>query len=365
MTDPALIDELKTLVEPGKVLTDADSLNAYGKDWTKHIAPAPSAYSPPKTIEQVRRLVEGDGVFLIFNALGTPSNTATQKYLNSRKVPQLFVATGATRWGDYKQFPWTMGWQPPYQREAMFYARHVLDTKPDARIGVLYQNDDFGKDNLIGLKDGLSEKVSMIVAEAPYDLSDATVDSQMVRLKASNADVFFNLSTPKFAAQATRKLGELNWKPVHILNNVAASVGAVLKPAGFENAQDAITANYIKDPTDPAWKDDPAIKAWAEFMDKYVPDGDKSNALTVYAYAAGQTLHKVLEQAGDDLSRENIMKQATHLKDIELGLLIDGIRINTSPTNYFPITQMQLMRFNGKGFDPVGPVQKHDVKLYV
>jgi len=313
-------------------------------------------YSPPKTVEQARKLVESDEVLFIFQSLGTPTNTAIHKYMNVKKVPQLFVATGATKWGDPGNFPWTMGWQPNYQSEGRIYASYILENEPDAKIGVLYQNDDYGKDLLQGLKDGLGDKTDMIVAEVPYETSDPTVDSQIINLKASGADVLVTIATPKFAAQAIRKVAESGWTPLHIVNNVSQSVGGVLKPAGFENAKGILSTAYLKDPTDKQWADDAAYKEWVAFMDEHYPEGDKSSSFTVYGYAAAQTLQKVLEQAGDDLTRENIMKQAANLNDFELGLLLPGIVINTSDTDFFPIEQMQMMRFNGEGWELFGPV---------
>ena len=315
------------------------------------------AYSPPKAVEQARKLVESDQVLLIFQSLGTPSNTAIQKYMNAKKVPQLFVATGATKWGDPQHFPWTMGWQPTYQSEARIYAKYILQEKPNAKIAVLYQNDDYGKDYLKGLKDGLGDKArTMIVAEAPYETSEATVDSQMVKLKSSGADVFLNVATPKFAALAIRKAAELDWKPMHIVNKVSTSVGGVLVPAGLENSKDLLSTGYLKDPTSPNWKDDPALKEWEAFLQKYYPDADRTNVSVVYGYAAAQTMVQVLKQCGDTLTRENVMKQAANLKDFELGALLPGIKINTGPTDYFPIEQMQMMRFDGKEWVPFGPV---------
>jgi len=257
-------------------------------------------YSPPKAVEQARKLVESDEVLLIFQSLGTPSNTAIHKYMNQKKVPQLFVATGATKWGDPKNFPWTMGWQPNYQSEGRIYAKYLLEKHPNGKIGILYQNDDYGKDYVKGLKDGLAGKIK-IVAELPYEPTDATIDSQIINLKASGADIFYNVATPKFAAQAIRKAAEIGWKPVHLLNNVSASVGSVLKPAGLENSIGILTTNYIKDPTDPQWKNDAAYKEWAAFMDKYYPDGDKTSSFTVYGYSVAQTLVQVLKQCGDNL----------------------------------------------------------------
>ena len=314
-------------------------------------------YSPPKAVEQARKLVESDEVLLIFQSLGTPSNSAIQKYMNAKKVPQLFVATGATKWGDPKNFPWTMGWQPNYQSEGRIYAKYLLDNHPTSKIGILYQNDDYGKDYVKGMKDGLGSKAAtMIVSEQPYETSDPTVDSQVINLKASGANVFFNVTTPKFAAQAIRKAHELGWKPVHLLNNVSNSVGSVLKPAGFDAAKDVLTTAYFKDPTDPTWKDDAAHKKWTEFMAKYFADGDKTSSFTVYGYAVAQTLVQVLKQCGSDLTRENVMKQAANLKNVEIEMLLPGIKINTGASDFFPIEQMQMMRFNGERWQLFGPV---------
>jgi branched-chain amino acid transport system substrate-binding protein len=317
-------------------------------------------YAPPKTVEQARRLVENDDVLLILNSLGTAHNTAIQKYMNTKKVPQLFVATGATKFGDPKNFPWTMGWQPNYQSEGRIFAQHILKNHPNGRIGILFQNDDYGKDYVKGLKDGLAGKM-MIVAELPYEATDPTVDSQMVSLKASGADIFYNVTTPKFAAQAIKKAAEIGWKPVHLLNSVSASVGAVMKPAGLENGKGVLTAVYGKDPTDPAWKDDPGMKEWVAFMDKYYSDGDKTSSFPVYGYSVARTMVQVLQQCGDDLTRANVMKQAASLKDFETGMALPGIRINTSPTDFYPNEQMQMGRFDGESFKPFGPVLNGDV----
>ena len=318
------------------------------------------AYSPPKTVEQARKLVESDEVLLIFQSLGTAHNTAIQRYMNSKKVPQLFVATGATKWNDPQRFPWTMGWQPSYQSEAHIYAQYLMKTHPQGKIGVLYQNDDYGKDYLKGLKDGLKGKMR-IVAEAPYETTDATVDSPIINLKASGADIVFNVATPKFAAQAIKKIAELGWKPVHLLNNVSNSVGSVLKPAGFDNAKGVLSTAYFKDPTDPTWKDDPAYKEWSAFMDKYYPDGDKTSTFTVYGYVAAQTLVAVLKQSGDNLTRDNVMKQAASLKNLELGMLLPGMRINTGPNDFAPIKQMQMEQFDGERFELFGPIMSGEV----
>ncbi|HLL27735.1 MAG TPA: ABC transporter substrate-binding protein [Xanthobacteraceae bacterium] len=312
-------------------------------------------FSPPKTVEQARKLVESDEVLFIFQSLGTPTNLAIEKYLNQNKVPQLFVATGATKFGDVKNFPWTMGWQPTYQIEGHIYARYLLQNHPDGKIAILYQNDDSGRDYIKGLKDGLQGKMQ-IVAEAPYEPADPTVDSQIVNLKASGADVFFIEASPKFAAQAIKKAAELGWQPVRLLASISASVGSVLKPAGLENSKGILSSGYLKDPTDPTWKNDPAVKEWAAFMDKYYPEGDKTTTFTVYGYLTAQTLVQVLKQCGDNLTRENIMKQAANLKDLELGMLLPGIKINTGPDDYYPIKQMQMSRFNGEYGELFGPV---------
>jgi branched-chain amino acid transport system substrate-binding protein len=312
-------------------------------------------YSPPKTVEQARRLVESDGVLLVFNSLGTPTNTAIQKYMNAKKVPQLFVATGATKWNDPKDFPWTIGWQPSYQSEGHIYAKYLIKEHPQAKVGVLYQNDDYGKDYLKGFKDGAGGKLN-IVAEKPYETTDPTIDSQIVALQNSGVDVFFDVTIPKFAAQAIKKVAEIGWKPLHILNNVSASVGGVLKPAGFESSKGVLSTAYVKDPTDPTWKDDPAFKEWVAFMDKYYPEGDKTNVFTVYAYLVSQTLVQVVKQCGDDLTRENVMKEAANLKDLRLGMLLPGVGINTSASDFAPIQQLQMERFNGERWELFGPV---------
>ena len=305
-------------------------------------------YSPPKTVEMARKLVEQDEVLLVFNSLGTPPNSAIHKYMNAKKVPQLFVATGATKWNDPMNFPWTMGWQPNYQTEAAIYAKHILQNSPNAKIAVLFQNDDYGKDYLKGFKDGLGTKVKMIVAEATYETTDPTVDSQIVQLQSSGADVLFNISTPKFAAQAIRKAFDIGWKPVQYLNNVSSSVGSVLTPAGLEKSVGLISTQYQKDPTDKQWDTDPAIVAWREFMRKYYPTGDLKDALNITGYNVAATLTQVLKQCGDNLTRENVMKQAASLKDFRVDTLLPGIKINTSPTDYAPIESLQLTRFNGR-----------------
>jgi branched-chain amino acid transport system substrate-binding protein len=319
------------------------------------------AYSPPKTVEQARKLVESDEVLLVFNPLGTPSNTAIQKYLNSKKVPQLFVATGATKWNDPKNFPWTMGWQPNYQSETQIYAKYILKNKPDAKIGILYQNDDYGKDYLKGFKDGLGAKAaSMIVLEESYEVSEPTIDSHIVKLKASGADVFMNITTPKFAAQAIKKNAEIAWKPMHFLNNVSASIGSVIKPAGVENAQDIISSQYLKDPTDAQWKDDAGMKAWNEFLDKYYPEANRADASVMFGYTVAQGLVHVLKASGDNLTRENVMKQAASIKDLELGGLLPGIKVNTSATDFAPISSVQLIKFKGETWERFGEILSGD-----
>jgi ABC-type branched-subunit amino acid transport system substrate-binding protein len=302
------------------------------------------AYSPPKAIEQARKLVESDEVLFIFQSLGTPSNSAIMKYMNTKKVPQLFVASGGTKFGDPKNFPWTMGFQPNYQSEGRIYAKYIVDNFPNSKIAVFWQNDDAGKDQFKGLKDGLGDKVNMII------------DSQIVALHDSGADIFFSWAAPKGSAQAIRKVGELGWKPKFFLANTATTIASVLKPAGLEYSKGIISTIYIKDPTDPTWKDDPGVAKWRAFMAKYYPEGDQANANTAYAYVQGQALVQVLKQCGDNLTRENVMKQAANLKDFTSDMLLPGIRVNTSADDYFPIEQMQLMRFNGEVWELFGDV---------
>jgi branched-chain amino acid transport system substrate-binding protein len=304
-------------------------------------------YNPGKALEMTRRLVEQDEVLLVFNPLGTATNTAIRKYLNDRGVPQLFVASGATKWGDSKNFPWTIGGQPSYQAEARIYARHILETRPDARIAVLYQNDDYGKDYLKGLRDGLGARAdAMIVAQASYEVADPTIDSQMVSLKASGADTLFNVTTPKFAAQAIRKAAELGWKPQHYLNNVSSGAGSVMVPAGAENGVGVISAFYQRDPSDPQWADGPEHREWLAWMRRWHPRGDVADNLNVYGYNVAQLLVKVLGQAGDDLTRANVMRQAASL-DTTLPMLLPGVRVKTSPGDFFPFEQARLARWNG------------------
>jgi branched-chain amino acid transport system substrate-binding protein len=318
-------------------------------------------YSPPKAVEQARKLVESDEALLVFNPLGTANNTAIQKYMNSKKVPQLFVATGATKFNDPKDFPWTMGWQPSYQSEAHIYAKYLMKEKPDAKIAVFYQNDDFGKDYLKGLKDALGAKASMITAEESYETSEPTIDNHIVKLKATGADVFISITTPKFAAQAIKKLAEIDWKPMHIVSNVSASVGGVIKPAGFENAQGILSAAYAKDGADPQWDNDPGMKKFFAFLEKYYPEGNKLDGSVVYGYGAAQTMVKVIEMCGDNLTRENVMKQAASLKDFTPDTLLPGVKINTSATDFAPIEQLQMMRFKGEKWDLFGDILSGDL----
>jgi branched-chain amino acid transport system substrate-binding protein len=313
------------------------------------------SYAPAKAVEVARKLVEEDRVLLVFQSLGTPSNSAIQKYMNASKVPQLFVASGATKWDDSVNYPWTMGWQPNYQTEGRIFAHYLLENRPHGKIAILYQNDDYGKDYVKGLKDSLAGAIP-VVAEAPYETTDPNLNAQIAKLKASGADVFFNVTTPKFAALAIKRAAETGWKPLQLLSSVSNSVGSVLKPAGFDNAQGIIAANYMKEPGDPQWKDDPGYKDWLDFMDGYFPEGDKNNTLSVYGYSVAQTLVQVLKQCGDQLTRDNVMKQAANLKGFQLGMLLPGIVINTSAIDFAPIEQMQLMRFAGERWEPFGSV---------
>jgi ABC-type branched-subunit amino acid transport system substrate-binding protein len=313
-------------------------------------------YNPARTVEMTRKLVEQDEVLFIFNVLGTPTNSAIHKYMNQKKVPQLFNATGATKWGDPKAYPWTMGWQPSYQSEAYIYAQHILETKPNAKIGIIYQNDDYGRDYLKGFEDGLGDKAkTMIVKKVSYEATDATIDSQMVDLKASGADTFFNITIPKFAAQAIKKAADIGWKPTHYLNGVSASVASVIIPAGPENAVGVITAYYLKDPTDPAWQNTPEYRDWKAWMDKYYPGGDLKDANNVYAYTVSQSLVDLLKRAGDNLTRENIMKTAASL-DQNLPMLLPGVNVKTAPDDFFPIERQQLLRWDGKNWVRFGKV---------
>jgi len=313
-------------------------------------------YNPAKTVEQARKLIESDEVLLIFNSLGTANNTAIQKYMNTKKVPQLFVSTGAAKWNDPKNFPWTMGWQPNYQVEARIYAAYILKNHPGKTIGVMYQNDDFGKDYVIGLREGLGDQANkLIVVESSYETTSPTVDSQVVQIKSANPDIFINISTPKFATQAIKKLGELKWNPIHFLTNVSVSVGSVMKPAGYENGQGILSAAYLKDPKDPQWKDDAGLNEWRAFMTKWYPEGDQEDAATVFAYGVAKGLEQVLRQCKDDLTRDNIMKQAANL-NFEIGIYLPGTRIKTSATDFAPLEQLQMMRFKGESWELFGPL---------
>ncbi len=313
-------------------------------------------YNPAKTVEQVRKLVEQEGVDFLFNTLGTPTNTAVQKYLNHKEIPQLFVATGADKWGDYKDNPWTMGWQPSYRTEAQIYAKYILKEKPNAKIGILYQNDDFGKDYVAGLKDVLGAKYATMVKEASYEVTDPTIDSQIVTLQSAGVDTLVTAATPKFAAQTIRKVYDIGWKPLQFLTNVSLSVGAVMNPAGPEKGVGIITSNYGKDATDPAWKNDPGMNEWRAFMKKYMPGANLEDNNYVYAYGVSLTMLQVLKQCNGDFSRANIMKQAANIHDLELPTSLPGIKINTSPTNFHPIRQMQLQRWDGKTWVRFGNV---------
>jgi len=318
-------------------------------------------YNPAKTVEQARKLVEDDEVLLIFNPLGTPGNTAIQKYMNTKKVPQLFVSTGAAKWNDPKQFPWTMGWQPNYQTEARIYAAYILKNHPGKTIAILYQNDDFGKDYVIGLRDGLGDQANkLIILESSYETTSPTVDSQVVQIRAANPDILLNVSTPKFAAQAIKKISELKWKPVHFLTNVSGSIGGVMKPAGFENDQGILSTTYLKDPQDPQWKNDPGLNEWRAFMTKWYPEGDQQDAATVFAFGVAKGLEQVLRQCKDDLTRANVMKQAANL-NFEIGIFLPGTTIKTSPTDYAPLEQLQMMRFKGKTWELFGEIISSDL----
>ena len=315
------------------------------------------AYTPPKTVEQTRKLVEQEEVLLIFGSLGTAANLAIHKYLNTMKVPQLFITTGLSKWGDPGNYPWTMGWEPTRQIEGRIYARYLLTNRPDARIAVLYQNDDYGKDLLNGLKQGLGEKAkSMIVAEASYEVADPTVDQQIISLKASGADTLVDISLSRFAAQALRKAHDIGWKPLHILAYPAASIAQTLKVAGVEKSIGVMTATFVKDPNDPKLANDAGVRGYFALMQKYLPEADAHDEKFAQGYAQAQTLVQVLKQCGDDLTRENVMRQAANLKDLELPILLPGIRINTSPTDYYPLKQMQTVRFDGISWIPVGGI---------
>ena len=336
-----------------KMINDQGGVNGRKLDLIQY----DDAYSPPKAVEQVRKLVESDEVLLTFQIIGTPSNAAVQKYLNARKVPQLFAATGASKFTDPKNFPWTVGFNPNYFVEGRIYGQYILKEHPDAKVGVLYQNDDLGRDYLNGIKAGLGDKAAkMIVAEASYEVSDPTIDSQVLKIKDSGADLFFSATTPKQAAQAIKKIAELGWHPIQIVDINATSVGAVLKPAGLEASKGLISTNYGKDPLDPTWKDDAGMKRYFDFMAKYYPEGDKNSNFNTYGYSTAQLLVHVLKQCGDDLTRENVIKQATNLKDVQLDLALPGIKANTTANDYRVNKQLQMMRFNGERWELFGPI---------
>jgi len=308
-------------------------------------------YSPPKTVEMVRKLVEEDKVLLCFNTLGTPCNTAIHKYMNQKKVPQLYVATGASKWGDPKNFPWTMGYQPDYHTEGSIYAKHILANVKDAKIGVLMQNDDYGKDYWNGMREGLGKEADRVVKHVTYEVTDPTVDSQIIQLKDSGANVFFNISTPKFAAQSIRKAAEIGWKPAQYLNNVSASVASVMKQAGFENSQGILTAAYLKDPTDKQWDNDDEMKMWREYMTKFMPQANQSDANYIFAYAVATMMRETLKKCGDNLTRENVMRQAANFQNVRIPLLLPGINVSTSQTDFYPIQAVQLSRFKGESWE--------------
>jgi branched-chain amino acid transport system substrate-binding protein len=312
-------------------------------------------YSPPKTVEQVRRLVEQEGVAFFFNTLGTPTNLAIRQYLNDLKIPQLFVASGASVFSDPQHFPWTVGFNPNYQTEARVYGKHILGAKPNAKIALLYQNDGFGKDYLTGLKDGLGAgHAGMLIATASYETAEPSVDSQVVTLQGSGADLFVIVASPKFAAQAIRKSFDLAWDATRYITNVSASIATVLKPAGLDKSKGLIAADFVKDVFDPRFKDDAGVKQWTAFCDKYLSATEFADGNAAYAFGAAQTMTQVLKQCGADLSRENVLKQATNLKDLELPMLLPGIKLNTSPTNYSPIRQLQLAQFDGASWQLFG-----------
>jgi ABC-type branched-subunit amino acid transport system substrate-binding protein len=313
-------------------------------------------YSPPKTVELVRQLVEQDKVLCTFNTLGTPTNTAIHKYMNAKKVPMLFVATGASKWGDPKHFPWTMGFQPDYHTEGVIYAKHLLANVKDAKIGVLMQNDDYGKDYWEGFKEGLGKDANKVVKHVTYETTDPTVDSQVIQLKDSGANVFFNIAIPKFAAQAMRKAGDISWKPVIYLNNVSSSVASAMKPAGFENVQGVITAQYLMDPTDKQWDSNDDMKKWVAWMKKHNAGASLQDASNVFAYAVSSLMHETLKKCGDNLTHENLMKQAANHKKFKLPMLLPGITVSTSPTDYYPIQAVQLSRFKGQTWELFGDI---------
>jgi ABC-type branched-subunit amino acid transport system substrate-binding protein len=341
-----------------KMINDAGGINGRKINFISY----DDGYSPPKTVEQVRKLIESDEVLLVFNALGTPTQTAVQKYQNAKKVPQLFLATGASKWNDPKDFPWTMGFQPSYRVEARIFAKYILKTKPGAKVAVFYANDDFGKDYVAGLKDVFGDKASsIIVAEESYETTEPSVDSHIVKLKGTGADVLVNISTPKFAAQTIKKMAELEWKPMHLMTDVSISIGAVMKPAGLEASEGVLSAGYLKDASDPQWASDEGMKKFMVFVDKYMPGANVADTNLVYGYAAAQTMVQVLKQAGDDLTRENVMKQAASLKDFAPDTALPGVKINTSATDFAPIEQLKMMQFKGGKWELFGDIISAEV----
>ena len=336
-----------------KMINDAGGVNGRKINFISY----DDGYSPPKTVEQIRKLIESDEVLLVFNALGTPTQSAVQKYQNTKKVPQLFVATGASKWNDAKAFPWTMGFQPSYRVEARIFAKYIMKNKPDAKVAVFYQNDDFGKDYVAGLKDVFGDKASsIIITEESYETTEPSIDSHIVKLKGTGADVLVNISTPKFAAQTIKKMAELQWKPIHLMTDVSISIGAVMQPAGLDASEGVLSAGYLKDASDPQWKDDEGMKKFMAFIDKYMPGANISDTNLVFGYAAGQTMVQVLKQAGDDLTRENVMKQAASLKAFAPDTLIPGITITTSATDFAPIEQLKMMQFKNGKWDFFGDI---------
>jgi len=339
-----------------KMINDQGGINGRKIDYISY----DDSYSPPKTVEQVRRLVESDEVLLLYSVLGTPTNLAAIKYITAKKVPHLLTASGGTVFGDYKQFPWSMGFQPHSQGETSVYGRYLAENYPNARIGVLYSADGLGRDNITGFKKGLGDKVSNIVVEQTYEVTDPTIDSQLVKIRTTGVDVFANFATPKFAAIGIRKAAEMGWKPLHILPGISLSIENVLKPAGLDNAKGLITSNYVKEIGDPAWDSDPGMKKFVAFIDKYLPGENKHNWNIAYGYMSAQTMVHILQQCGDDLTRANVLKQAESLKDFELDLLLPGIKVNTSPTDHYPIQQVQMHRFDGTCWQSFGPILELD-----
>jgi branched-chain amino acid transport system substrate-binding protein len=336
-----------------KMINENGGINGRQIKWLTY----DDGYSPPKTMEQVRKLIESDEVLFVFNALGTPTQTAVQKYHNAKKVPQLFVATGASKWNDPKDFPWTMGFQPSYRVEARIFAKYILKEKPNAKVAIFYANDDFGKDYVAGFKDIFGDKASsLIVAEESYETTEPSIDGHIVKLKSTGADVFVNIATPKFAAQAIKKIAELDWKPMHLMTDVSVSIGAVMKPAGLDASQGVLSAGYLKDAADPQWKDDEGMKKFLTFIDKYMPGANVTDTNLVYGYAAAQTMVQVLKQCGDDLTRENVMKQAASLKDFVPDTIITGIKVKTSASDFAPIEQLKMMQFKGDHWELFGDI---------